>query len=81
MAVNALFHIRVLTDALSGCAEDGIRIHIAPGVYEAHQEDDTLVFVDADPRMRGSVSVDLCEYLETTIFPEELARKGLIEIV
>ncbi|WP_244850423.1 MULTISPECIES: hypothetical protein [unclassified Caballeronia] len=79
--MNALFHIRVLTDALSGCAEDGIRIHIAPGVYEAHQEDDTLVFVDADPRMRGSVSVDLCEYLETTIFPEELARKGLIEIV
>ncbi|WP_250474888.1 hypothetical protein [Caballeronia sp. GAFFF1] len=79
--MNALFHIRVLKDALSGCAEDGIRMHIAPGLYEVHQEDDTLVFVDADPRMRGTVSVDLHEYLETTVFPEELARKGLIEII
>ncbi|VXC97635.1 hypothetical protein BURKHO8Y_70203 [Burkholderia sp. 8Y] len=79
--MNAIFHLRVVSGALSGCAEDGIRIHIAPGIYRVHHENDTLEFVDADPRMRGTVSVDLREYGEIGAFPDELTRNGLTEIV
>ena len=79
--MNSIFHIRVLSGALSGCAEDGIRIHIAPGVYRVHYDDDTLEFIDADPRMRGTVTVDLREYGEIGAFPDELAPNAPIEIV
>ncbi|MDR5856514.1 hypothetical protein P9239_22795 [Caballeronia sp. LZ062] len=79
--MNSCFHIRVLSGALSGCAEDGIRIQIAPGIYQAYREDDTLTFVDADPRMCGTVTVDLREYADFSPIPDDLTSNGLIEIL
>jgi hypothetical protein len=76
-----VFNVRVLFEPLVGCAEDGISIDIRPGVYKAHHEGNTLVFLDADPRMRGTVTVDLGDYVDIGIFPDELPRNSRIQII
>lgn len=76
----AVLNVRVRRGPFSGVAEDGARLNILPGVYQADHEGETLVFADADRRTGGNVTVNLRDYPELGAFPGALEPNAQIEL-
>ncbi len=73
------FCVRVRRGPFSGTANDGLRLNIAPGIYQANHNGDKLVFADADKRT-GGVTVDLRDYPEIGSFPDAIEANTQIEL-
>ncbi|MEX3900963.1 MULTISPECIES: hypothetical protein [Paraburkholderia] len=76
----AIVNVRVRRGPLSGRAEDGARLNIVAGVYQANHDGDLLVFADADKRTGGTITVDLRDYPEIGSFPDSIEPNSQIEL-
>ncbi len=54
------FSVRVRRGPFSGIANDGVRLPIVPGIYQANQDGHKLVFAEADKRTGGGTSPLIC---------------------
>ncbi|MEX3671410.1 hypothetical protein AB3X82_24785 [Paraburkholderia phenoliruptrix] len=77
----ATFNVRVRRGPFSGMASDGVRLNIVPGIYSVDHNDNTLVFARADTRTGGNIVVDLRDYIEIGVFPDDISVNSQIEIV
>ncbi|UZF35885.1 hypothetical protein [Ralstonia pseudosolanacearum] len=75
------FSVRVRRGPFSGIANDGVRLPIVPGIYQANQDGHKLVFAEADKRTGGgNVTVDLRDYPEIGSFPDAIEANTQIEL-
>ncbi|CAJ5215173.1 hypothetical protein [Burkholderia pseudomallei] len=77
----ATFNVRVRRGPFSGMAADGVRLNIVPGIYSVDHNGNTLVFARADTRTGGNIVVDLQDYIEIGVFPDDISVNSQIEIV
>jgi hypothetical protein len=76
----AIINVRVRRGPFSGKAEDGSRLNIVAGVYQADHVGDSLVLAAADKRTGGTITVDLRDYPEIGSFPDSIEPNSQIEL-
>ncbi|SAK70298.1 hypothetical protein AWB82_04208 [Caballeronia glebae] len=76
----AIINLRVRRGPFSGRAEDGARLNIVAGVYQADHDGDSLVFAGADKRTGGTITVNLRDYPDIGSFPDSIEPNSQIEL-
>lgn len=76
----AIINVSVRRGPFSGRAEDGTRLNMVTGVYQADHAGNTLVVAGADKRTGGTITVDLGEYPEIGSFPDAIEPNTQIEL-